>query len=117
MGCAHQAQNKAALYTEEGLRGAEQGWDTYYNSEADRCEKLHEPQTPEMEACFGQTYDIDAQVAKVVESAVALLRAYWRRRAAGEDPDLSQVLSEIQALVDDLPPEAKAYFDRVKGIP
>jgi len=48
---------------------------------------------------------------------VALLRAYWRRRAAGEKPDLSQVLLEIQAIFDDLPPEAKQFFDRVRGIP
>lgn len=114
-GCA--ASNKAMIYTEEGLRGAEQGWDAHYNAEADRCEKLHEPKTPEMEACFGQTYDADAAVAIAVQSSVALLRAYWRRRAAGEKPDLAQVLREIQAIVNDLPPQAKQYFDRVKGIP
>jgi hypothetical protein len=111
------ASNKAAIYTEEGLRSAEQGWDAYFNAEADRCEKLHEPKTPAMEACFGETYDADAAVATTVQSAVALLRTYWRRRADGEKPDLMQILKEVQALFDDLPPQAKQYFDRVKGIP
>lgn len=114
-GCA--ASDKATIYTEEGLRGAEQGWDGYYNDEADRCESLHEPKTPEMEQCLGATYDADAAVALVVQSAVALLRGYWIARAAGENPDLTKVLTQIQALIDDLPPEAKKYFDRVKGIP
>lgn len=115
MGCA--ASNKALIYTEEGLRSAEQGWDAYYNAEADRCEALYEPKTPDMEACFGKTYDADAVVGKVVESAIASLRSYWRRRAAGEQPDLAQVLRELGALIDDLPPEARTYFDRVRGIP
>lgn len=111
------ASNRAMIYTEEGLRGAEQGWDAAYNTKADRCEGMHEPKTPEMEACFGKTYDADAAVAKVVKTSVALLRSYWRHRAAGEKPDLAQVLKEIQALVADLPPEARQYFDRVRGIP
>jgi hypothetical protein len=110
------ASDKATIYTEEGLRAAEQGWDGNYNAEGDRCENLHEPKTPGMEDCFGKTYDADAAVALVVKSAVALLRGYWRRRAAGEKPDLAQVLKEVQALVDELPPEAKKYFDRVKGL-
>ena len=111
------ASDKALVYTEEGLRAAEQGWDGHYDSEADRCEKLHDPQTPEMETCFGDTYDADAAVAKVVQSAVALLRGYWVARAAGETPDFASVVAQVQALVDDLPPEAKKYFERVKGIP
>lgn len=115
MACA--ASNKAMIYTEEGLRGAEQGWDAAYNAEADRCEALHEPKTPEMEACFGATYDANAAVGVAVQSAVAILQAYWRRRAAGEKPDLKQALLEIQAIFNSLPPQAKQYFDRVKGIP
>lgn len=111
------ASDKATVYTEEGLRAAEQGWDGHYNAEADRCEKLHEPETPAMEKCFGHTYDVDAVVATAVKSAVALLRGYWTARAAGKSPDLAKVLAEIQVLVDDLPPEAKKYFDRVRGLP
>lgn len=111
------ALDKATVYTEEGLRGAEQGWDTQYNAEGDRCEKLHDPQTPAMEECFGSTYDANAMVGTVVKSAVALLRGYWIARAAGENPDLAKILTEVQALIDDLPPEAKKYFDRVKGLP
>lgn len=111
------ASDKATVYTEEGLRAAEQGWDGAYEAEASRCEKLHEPKTPGMEECFGKTYDADAAVAIAVQSAVALLQGYWRRRAAGEKPDFAQILKEVQALVDDLPPEAKEYFDRVRGLP
>lgn len=114
-GCA--GSDKATVYTEDGLRAAEGGWDAYYRAEASRCEKLHEPQTPEMEACFGATYDADAKVAKAVESAVGLLRAYWVARAAGEKPDIASVLRQVQELVQDLPPEAKKYFDRVRGLP
>lgn len=109
--------DKASVYTEEGLRAAEQGWDGYYNAEADRCESLHEPETSGMEKCLGSTYDADAAVAMVVKSAVVLLRGYWVARAAGENPDIAEILSQIQGLIDDLPPEAKKYFDRVKGIP
>lgn len=109
--------DKKSIYTEEGLRAAEQGWDGYYNTEADRCESLHEPKTPQMEACLGATYDADAVVAKVVQAAVAILRGYWIARAQGEDPDFAAVFKQIQALIDDLPPEAKTYFHRVKGIP
>lgn len=110
------ASDKGTVYTEEGLRAAEQGWDTNYNAQATHCAKLHEPKTPEMEECFGRTYDVDAAIGVAVESAVALLQGYWRRRAAGEKPDLAQVLKEVQALVDGLPPEAKEYFDRVRGL-
>lgn len=111
------ASDKATIYTEEGLRAAEQGWDGYYNSEGDRCERLHEPKTPGMEECFGDTYDADAAVALVVQNAVALLQTYWRARAAGDKPDLMSILKEVQTLIDDLPPEAKKYFDRVRGLP
>lgn len=114
-GCA--ATDKASIYTEEGLRGAEEGWGAHFNVEANRCEALHEPQTPAMEACFGATYDADAAVAVVVTTAVGLLRAYWIARAAGENPDFAKVLRQVGELVDNLPPEAKRYFDRVKGIP
>ncbi len=115
MGCAHSA-NKAVVYTEEGLRAAETTWDGYYRAEADRCGSLHEPKTPEMEECFGDTYDADAKVAAAVQSAVALLRAYWLARAAGENPDFTELMREVQKIMDDLPPEAWQYFARVKGI-
>lgn len=114
-GCAH--TDKVTIYTEEGLRGAEQGWDGYYNAEADRCESLYEPKTPEMEDCFGKTYDVNAAVGKVVRSAVALLQGYWIARAAGEHPDFAEIITQIQTMIDELPPEAKQYFDRVRGIP
>jgi hypothetical protein len=113
-GCAH--GNRAALYTEDGLRAAESAWDAYYRAEAARCERLHEPRTPEMEACFGNTYDADGRVGTAVQSAVSLLRAYWAARAAGGRPDLQALLQQVAAIVRDLPPEARAYFDKVKGL-
>lgn len=116
MGCAHSA-NKAVVYTEEGLRAAETTWDGYYRFEAERCESRYEPKTPEMEECFGSTYDADAKVAEAVQSAVALLRTYWLARATGKDPDFAELMREVQKIVDDLPPEAGQYFARVKGVP
>lgn len=108
--------NRSAVYTEEGLRAAEQSWDGYYRSEATRCEARYEPKTPEMEDCFGATYDADAKVAKAVEAAVALLRTYWVARAAGDRPDFAKVVQQVAQILRDLPPEAAAYFDKVKGL-
>ena len=114
-GCAH--VDKTMVYTEAGLRAAESSWDAAYNAKADECEKKYEPQTPEMEECFGPIFDADEKVEIALESSVALLRSYWVARAAGEKPDLMKVLREISKIVKDLPPEAKRYFDKVKGIP
>lgn len=114
VGCA--ASDKALVYTENGLRAGEGAWDGHYRSEAKRCEKLHEPETPEMEVCFGQTYDADAKVETAIKSAVALLRAYWTARAAGKNPNWAQVAQQVKAILDELPPEALAYFEKVKGI-
>jgi hypothetical protein len=110
------AADKATVYTENGLRAGEQAWDGHYRSEATRCEQLHEPETPEMEACFGHTYDADAKVATAITTAVALLRAYWAARAAGEQPDWKAVAQQVTAIIEALPPEARAYLERVKGI-
>jgi hypothetical protein len=113
-GCA--AADKALVYTENGLRAGEQSWDGHYRSEATRCEKLHEPETPDMETCFGDTYDADAKVETAIKSAVALLRAYWTARAAGQSPDWGAVAQQVKAILDDLPPEAVAYFAKVSGL-
>lgn len=113
-GCA--AADKALIYTENGLRAGEQSWDGHYRGEATRCETLHEPETPDMEACFGDTYDADAKVATAVESAVALLRGYWTARAAGKNPDWPAVAQQVQAILADLPPEAAAFFAKVSGL-
>ncbi len=108
--------NKVAVYTENGLRAGEQSWDGHYRSEAARCEKLHEPKTPEMETCFGDTYDADAKVATAIKSAVALLRTYWTARAAGQKPDWATVMKQVQEILNDLPPEAADYFKKVAGL-
>jgi hypothetical protein len=114
--CSCAAANKVAVYTENGLRAGEQAWDGHYRTKAEHCEKLHEPETPEMEECFGKTYDANEKVGTAIQSAVALLRAYWTARAAGDQPDWGKVIEEVQKIIDDLPPEAKAYFDKVRGL-
>jgi hypothetical protein len=68
-----------------------------------------------MEGCFGATYDADAKVATAIESAVALLRAYWTARASGEKPDWTKVMKQVKQIIDGLPSEAKVIFERVSG--
>jgi hypothetical protein len=114
-GCAR--ADRALVYSEEGLRAAELTWDEYYNDKAAACEAEFRPQTPEMEACFGATYDADGKVATAVQSAVLTLRAYWTARAAGQKPDWAAVVRHVVALVEGLPPEARTFFSRVKGLP
>lgn len=111
-GCA----NRAAIYTETGIRAAEKSWDGAYRERADQCEHLHEPRTPAMEECFGDYFDADAKVGTALESVVAILRGYWVARAAGEKPDWKEVIRQVQEIMDELPPEAKEYFERVKGL-
>lgn len=104
------------VYTEFGLLEAEKTWDAFYHEKAEECGSKHEPETPEMETCFGGVYDADAKVAEAVQVAVALLRGYWTARAAGEDPDWSKVATRVQALIEDLPPQARGYFERIEGL-
>lgn len=106
------------LVTEEGLRAAEASWDAHYHATADRCEAKHAPQTPEMEQCFGATYDANYAVDIAVQAAVYGLREYWQARALGAEPDrpLGEVLREIARMFERLPPEAREYFTRVTGI-
>lgn len=115
VGCA--VSNKAMVITENGLRAGEKSWDAHYRSEAERCEGLYEPKTPEMEDCFGETYDADAEVAKAIEAAVALLRAYWLARSQGKTPDWNALMSDVQAIIQDLPEPAREFFQRVQDIP
>lgn len=114
VGCA--AMDRASVYTEGGVEAAEKGWDRHFHERADECESKFEPKTPAMEGCFGDTYDADAAVERGVRSIVALLRVYWTARAAGESPDWGATLSQVVKIIDDLPPEAKAFFDKVRGI-
>ena len=115
-GCAH--SDRAMLVTEEGLRAAETAWDGHFNEKADECEAAHKPETPEMEECFGATYDADLAVDIAIRSAVALLRSYWTARAQGETPDreLREILEQVQQILNGLPPEALMYFRRVTGL-
>ena len=116
VGCAGRA-DKTLVYTEEGIRAAEQAWDSYYRAKADDCRSKFKPKTPEMERCFGKTYEADLAVAKALRSVVALLRGYWVARAQGEDPDWFEVVQEVDRIVRDLPPEARQFFEKVRGIP
>lgn len=111
-GCA----NAAAVYTEGGLRAGAGAWDAVYKAKATECESKHEPATPEMEGCFGAYFDADAKVGTAIEAAVAVLRTYWVARAAGEKPDVKKLAQQLADIIEDLPPEAKEYFDRVKGL-
>lgn len=111
-GCA----NQAAVYTEGGIRAGAQAWDAAYKTKATECESKHEPATPEMEGCFGAYFDADAKVGTAIEAAVAILRTYWVARAAGEKPDVKKLASDLAKILEDLPPEAKEYFERVKGL-
>lgn len=111
-GCA----NQVVLYTEQGLEAAAGAWDGVYKAKAKECEAKHEPATPAMEACFGSYFDADAKVGTVLQSAVAVLRTYWVARAAGEKPDVKKLASDLAEIMEDLPPEAKEYFERVKGL-
>lgn len=111
-GCA----NQAAIYTEGGLRAGAGAWDAVYKAKATECESKFEPATPPMEECFGAHFDADAKVGKAIESAVAVLRLYWTARAAGEKPDVKLLAQQLAEIVEDLPPEAKQYFDRVRGL-
>lgn len=113
VGCKH--VDRGVIYTEQGLEAASEQWDEEYRAIAAECAAKHQPKTPEMETCFGETYDLDAQVAEILEKAVKALRAYWAARAAGEHPDLLSVMGAIQAMIDVLPPDVAEYFDRVQG--
>lgn len=116
-GCATARRDRLAVFTEQGLTAAEERWHTNYWRRLEDCRSRFEARTPEAEACFGPTYDRDAQVGVFVRASVALLRAYWVARAAGESPDWRLVMTQIAELAADLPPEAREYFERVQGLP
>ena len=113
-GCA--TADRALVYSEDGLRAAEGAWDKYYNAKASECSEQFQPKTPEMEQCFGKTFDADAKVGVAVQSAVTLLRSYWVARAAGQKPDWKIVMQQVNEIVQDLPPDVREIFNRVKGI-
>jgi hypothetical protein len=110
-GCA----NTAAVYTEEGLRAGAGAWDAAYKAKATECESKHEAATPEMEGCFGAYFDADAKVGTAIEAAVVILQTYWVARAAGEKPDVKKLAADLAIIIENLPPEVRQYFDRVKG--
>lgn len=116
-GCSAALRDRGTVYTELGLTAAADAYHEAYHAKLDECERLFAPMTPGAEACFGAWYDADAQVDFAVRSAVALLRTYWTARAAGkDDPGWAETQARIAALVRDLPPVARQYFERVQGV-
>lgn len=113
-GCAR--ADLATVYTEDGVRAAEQVWDASYRERLAYCQAQYKPKTPEAEECFGGWYDGDAHVETAVGSIVGILRAYWLARASGGSPSWAEVATQVAAIVNELPPEARAVFQRVKGI-
>jgi hypothetical protein len=113
-GCAH--ADRAMLVSESGLTAAEARWDAEYHRRLDVCAAKCEPMTPCAEQCFGPTYDADAKVNVVIGSVVTMLRVYWTARAAGEQPDWLETARAVAKALDALPPEAREYFDRVRGV-
>jgi hypothetical protein len=113
--CSH-VQDRSLIITENGVVSASDAWDIYYNAKADSCESRFEPQTPEMEECFGETYDIDAQVKASLESIIILLREYWHIRAAGGNVNWADTVNRVMVIIDSLPTSARKYFERVKGL-
>jgi hypothetical protein len=116
LGCATAVRDRAVLYTEEGLEAAELVWDAEFQRRLLECERRYAPRTDEAEACFGTTYDADARVSTAVRAAVALLRSYWAARAMGQSPDWRHVALQVHTIVQDLPPEVREIFARVRGL-
>lgn len=117
LGCKPAQVDRAVVYTEEGITAAERMWDVEFHHKLDECMQRCEPATPCAEACFGPMFEADKQVFFAVRTMVSLLRGYWVARAAGKSPDWAAVMSQIAQIVGDLPPPARQYFERVKGIP
>lgn len=116
LGCSALA-GKATIYTEQGVRLAAEQWDVAYYDQLNFCqEKFPVKGSPEAEKCFGAYFDADGKVATAVRSIVALLRTYWLARSKGMSPDWAETAKQVLAILDDLPPEAREYFDRVEGI-
>lgn len=113
-GCAF--ADRSAIYTEQGLEAAAEVWHIRFMDILARCQLAHDAGTPGAQQCFGPTAEADDKVRLALESSVALLRSYWRARAVGKEPDLREVVSQISALLKDLPPEARQILDKVQGL-
>lgn len=115
-GCAHLPGDRAMLYTEAGLQAAEARWDQHFYEVLEHCKGLHDPGTLGAIECFGPTYETNEKIETAVRAAVGLLRAYWTARAAGEDPSWDGTSARVAAILGDLPPDVRQYFERVQGV-
>ncbi|MEC9048870.1 MAG: hypothetical protein VYA51_12740 [Planctomycetota bacterium] len=116
-GCSIAMRDRATVWTEQGFEAAELQWEEHYRETLADCRNKYPPRTAEAEACFGPTYDADEHVETAVRSAVALLRTYWTARAAGEkNPSWEETQAQVLQIVGDLPPQARQYFERIKGL-
>lgn len=115
--CSAALRDRAVVWTEQGLAAAELQWDEAFHERLRYCRNTHPPKTPAAEQCFGPWYDADEHVDTAVRSAVAVLRTYWTARAAGErEPGWTETQLRVAQIVGDLPPQARQYFERIKGI-
>jgi len=116
-GCSARFYAAGAVQVERGLVAGNDAWDEHYNSELDRCKKIAEPETPEAEACFGETFDTNQKIGLGIESAVAALRVFWVAYAAGAEPSkLREILAqEVPKVLADLPDEFFGGLKKAKG--
>ena len=115
-GCTVAGRDRSVVYAEEGFVAAERQWHLRYNERLGQCAEAYPPGSEGAEECFGSYYDADAHVETAVKTVVSLLRAYWVARAAGKSPDWAEVAAQVTKIIRDLPPEARQYFERVKGL-
>lgn len=114
-GCAG-LKDETMFRVEQGITAGESGWNAAYDLKLDRCAAQYPPASPEAHDCFGPTFEADAYVSRVIVVAGKLIADYWRRRRDGESPDIAAMLAAISTAVAELPPEAKQYFSKIRGL-
>jgi len=115
--CSARFYAAGAVQVERGLVAGNEAWDKHYNAELERCKKIAEPETPEAEDCFGDTFDTNQKIGVGIENAVAALRTFWVAYAAGAEPkELRSILSqEVPKILADLPDEFFGGLKKAKG--
>lgn len=116
--CSARFYAAGAVQVERGLNAGNAAWDEHYNAELERCKKIAEPETPEAEDCFGDTFDTNKKIGLSIESAVTALRVFWTAYAAGAEPkELRSILSsELPKIMKDLPDEFFGGLKKAKAI-
>lgn len=118
LGCSGvQTADRVTIVTELGLEAAEEQYHAAYMQKLEQCKADAPAETEAAEKCFGEWAKVDEEVRVAVYAAVGILRTYWTARAHGEEPDWVETMSNVKAILDDLPPIAKRYFERIEGVP